>query len=44
MFGRGFFVVIAGLDPAIHDELQQQKSVLLANVAPHHGCAGQARA
>ena len=36
--------VIAGLDPAIHEATQQEKSVLRAYLESHHGCAGQARA
>jgi hypothetical protein len=36
--------VIAGLDPAIHDDLQQQIAVGAMLASPHHGCAGQARA
>jgi hypothetical protein len=37
--------VIAGLDPAIHEEFLQRRplrTVLIS--AMHHGCAGQARA
>ena len=36
--------VIAGLDLATHDELQQSRLVLLVRVARHRGCAGPARA
>jgi hypothetical protein len=36
--------VIAGLDPAIHDEMPQAQSVLSQRIARPHGCPDQARA
>jgi hypothetical protein len=37
--------VIAGLDPAIDEDVQQYQSyVRLSLAAKHHGCPGQARA
>ena len=45
VWATGTAAVIAGLNPAIHDDLRQEQSYVQLSIGDiHHGCPGQARA